>query len=70
MLTGACIFSGVTGPYPAVCRLILHNELALYDRVLEGVLMAKGIGEESDGQNVELGLKWWDTKEQVCDGCV
>ena len=46
-------------PYPAACSLVLHNELALYDRVLEGVLTAQGIGEESDGQDVELGLKWW-----------
>ena len=49
-------------PYPAACRFV---QLALYDRVLESVLTAKGIGEESDGQDVELRLKWWGTKEQV-----
>ena len=39
-------------------------ELMLDDRVLEGVLTAKGIGEESDGCDVELGLKWWTPRSK------
>ena len=67
MQTGACIFGGVTGhAIPAAYRLVLQSELALYDKVLKGDLMAKGIGEKSDGRDVELGLKWWDTNVPTC----
>ena len=62
MQMGACIFGGVTGHSIPSC-------LQTHPSKRVGALMAQGIGEESEDQDVELSLKWWDTKEQVCDGC-